>query len=326
MSKLWVAPASKLASRTLAFPRPPMTAATMLMPNVRERIARIQTTPTIPAVLHPLLRMLSMPPEEVDLDEAVRLVSYDNAIAAQCLRVAGSPLFGLPEPPNSISAAVVLLGLRRIQSILLTCCMGQVFPTKKAALDPAVFWKHSLGCAMVCRKFSERLTSSDPEKAYVAGLLHDIGFLVNSMSLPNEFNTAVALAMREEIPLHIAEAATMGFTHCETGEILAQQWKFSPDIVQVIRHHHTVEECPEPRSLPALIHLGDLMCRMRGLGYGYYERHKANLTSDEAWRILAREHKELANVDLELFTFELDDSIAPISELVAMVFGRAVAV
>jgi putative nucleotidyltransferase with HDIG domain len=302
-----------------------MSASTMSMPEIRQRIARIQTTPTIPAVLHPLLRMLSMPPEEVDLNEVVRLVSYDNTIAAQCLRVASSPLFGLAEPPKSISTAVVVLGLRRIESILLTCCMGQAFPIKKAAMDPGVFWKHSLGCAMVCRKFSEMLKTTDPEKAYVAGLLHDIGFLVNSMVVPNEFNEAVGMASREQIPLHIAEAATMGFTHCETGQILAEQWKFSPEIVEVIRHHHEIENCPEPRSLAALVHLGDLICRMRGLDYGYYERHKVSLTSDKAWSVLAGEHKQLADIDLELFTFQLDDSVGKIVELVSTVFGRAVA-
>jgi HD-like signal output (HDOD) protein len=101
--------------------------------------------------------LLSHSAEEVKVDDVVRLVSYDGTIAAQCLRVAGSPLFGLAQPPKSIKGAVISLGLRRVETILLTCCLGQAFPAKKWALDPAVFWRHSLGCAMVCRKFSEKL-------------------------------------------------------------------------------------------------------------------------------------------------------------------------
>ena len=62
--------------------------------------------PAIPAVFLPLLEMLSDPAEEVKVDEVVRLVSYDNTIAAQCLRVAGSPLFGLAQSPKSIKGAV----------------------------------------------------------------------------------------------------------------------------------------------------------------------------------------------------------------------------
>ena len=113
--------------------------------------------PAIPAVFLPLLKLLSNSAEEAKVDEVVRLVSYDNTIAAQCLRVAASPLFGLAQPPKSIKGAVLSLGLRRVETILLTCCLGQAFPAKKWVLDPAVFWRHSLGCAMVCRKFSEKL-------------------------------------------------------------------------------------------------------------------------------------------------------------------------
>ena len=72
----------------------------------------------------------------MEVDEVVRLVSYDSAIAAQCLRVASSPLFGMAQPPKSIKGAVMSLGLRRVETILLTCCLGQAFPAKKWALDP----------------------------------------------------------------------------------------------------------------------------------------------------------------------------------------------
>ena len=277
-------------------------------------------------VLQPLLGLLALPPEEVDIGKVVRLVSYDNTIAAQCLRVAGSPLFGLSDPPKSVAAAVVLLGVRRVESILLTCCMNQALPTKKSALDPTVFWKHSLGCAMVCRKFSEKLGIADPEKFYAAGLLHDIGFLVNSLIAPDEFSAAVKRAKEDQIPLDEAEISALGFTHCESGQALAEQWRLADEITQVIAYHHTPERCPKPQTVVALVHLSDLMCRMRGLDYGYYERQKVALMSDPAWEMLAQENKKLAEIDLELFTFELDDAIGEICQLVGMILGKAGAV
>jgi putative nucleotidyltransferase with HDIG domain len=291
--------------------------------NIRERVQQIDTMPAIPAVFLPLLKMLGSSTEEVKVDEVVRLVSYDNTIAAQCLRVASSPLFGLAQLPRSIKAAVISLGLRRVETILLTCCLGQAFPPEKWPLDPEVFWRHSLGCAMVCRKFSEKLISVDGEKAYMAGLLHDLGFMVNCLVFSKEFAAAMELACREEIPLYQAEFATMGFTHCETGQALAEKWKLADDIVEVIAHHHAVELSQNARPLVALVHLSDLLCRMRGLGYGYYERQKVDLISDPAWAVLLKEHRELEGVDLARFTFELDESVAEIHTLVATVFGSA---
>jgi putative nucleotidyltransferase with HDIG domain len=289
--------------------------------TIRERVQQIETMPTIPAVFLPLMKLLGNSSEQVKLDEVVRLVSYDGAIAAQCLRVAGSPLFGLPKPPESIKGAVLTLGLRRVETILLTCCLGQAFPVKKSALDPAVFWRHSLGCAMVCRKFSEKLAAADAEKAYMAGLLHDLGFLVNCLVFPHEFSTAIERACQEEIPLGEAEQATMGFTHSETGQALAEKWKLADDITDVIAYHHAIEQSRKAQPLAALVHLSDLLCRMRGLGYGYYERHMVDLIADPAWAILLQEHGDLEGVDLVRFTFELDEAVAEIHGLVATVFG-----
>jgi len=289
--------------------------------NIRERVQHIETMPAIPAVFLPLLKMLSSSTEEVKVDEVVRLVSYDNTIAAQCLRVASSPLFGLAQVPRSIKAAVISLGLRRVETILLTCCLGQAFPAKKWPLDPHLFWRHSLGCAMVCRKFGEKLAAVDGEKAYMAGLLHDLGFMVNCLAFPEEFAVAMESASGKEIPLHDAEQATMGFTHCETGQALAEKWKLADDIVEVIACHHAIEQSQMAQPLVALVHLSDLLCRMRGLGYGYYERQKVDLISDPAWTVLLKEYRELEGVDLARFTFELDESVEEIHTLVSTVFG-----
>jgi len=291
--------------------------------KIRERIERIETTPSIPAVFLPLVDLLSVPVEKANVDEVVRLVSYDNAIAAQCLRVAGSPLFGLAKPPKSIAAAVMTLGLQRVETIVLTSCVAQAFSAESWGIDPVEFWKHSLGCAMVSRKFSEKLAGVDGERSYMAGLLHDLGFLANSIAFPKEFASAVELACREQMPLYEAEQATMGFTHCETGYALAAKWHLGEDILHVIAHHHAPEQTRSARSMVALVHLSDELCRVRGLGYGYYERHKVDLISDPAWIILLEEHSDLEGVDLVRFTLELDEAVAKVIEMVSAIFGAA---
>jgi putative nucleotidyltransferase with HDIG domain len=291
--------------------------------NIRERVRRIEAMPAIPAVFLPLLNMLSDPAKDIALDEVVRLISYDNSIAAQCMRVASSPLFGLARAPKNIKSAVVSLGLRRVETILLTCCLGQAFPAKKWALDPVVFWRHSMGCALVCRKFSEKLGTGDAETAYMAGLLHDVGFMVNCLAFSDEFVMAMAQAVKEEIPLDHAELTTMGFTHCDSGRALAEKWNLSPDLVEVIAHHHAPEQSQRAQPLVALVHLSDLLCRMRGLGYGYYERQRVELMSDPSWAVLLKVQPELEDVDLVRFSFELDEAVVEIHELVSAVLGPA---
>ncbi|MFI5118508.1 MAG: HDOD domain-containing protein [Terriglobales bacterium] len=298
----------------------PSLTATMTA-TIRQRVQRIQTMPAIPAVFLPLLKLLAR--DEVEVEEVVRLVSYDSAISAQCLRVASSPLFAMAQPPKSIKGAVMSLGLRRVETIILTCCLGQAFPSKKWALDPIVFWRHSLGCAMVCRKISEKLARADREKAYTAGLMHDIGFMVNCLVFAKEFAPVMATACQEGSAIDEVEQATLGFTHCDTGRALAEKWALADDIVEVISHHHAIENSQKAQPLVALVHLSDLLCRMRGMGYGYYERHKVDLTADPAWEVLHQEYRDLEGVDLVQFTFDLDEAVEEIHTLVSMVFGPA---
>jgi len=78
-----------------------------------------------------------------------------------------------------------------------------------------------------------------------------------------------------------------------------------------------------PRPLVALVHLSDLLYRVRALGYGYYERQKVDLVHDPAWAILQKEYRDLEGVDLVRFTFELDEAVSEICQLVATIFGVA---
>jgi HD-like signal output (HDOD) protein len=298
---------------------------TSMTATIRERVARIETMPSVPAVFIPLLEMLNLPIENVKLDEVVKLVSYDNTIAAQCLRMASSPLFGLGKSPETIKGAVISLGLRKVETILLTCCLGNAFPAKSLAVDPTVFWRHSLGCAMVCRKFSDKLGSDDGDKAYMAGLLHDIGFLVSCIAFPKELGAALALATKEQTPIDEAERTTMGFTHCDTGRALAEKWHLANDMVQVIAHHHEPEQSEAAQPLVALVHLSDLLCRMRGMGYGYYERRAVDWVGNPAWAILRKEYRDLDGVDLVRFTFEMDEAIGEVFALVSAIFGGTAA-
>jgi hypothetical protein len=71
----------------------------------------------------------------------------------------------------------------------------------------------------------------------------------------------------------------------------------------------------------ALVHLSDLLCRTRGLGYGYYERQRVDFISDPAWSVLLKAQPGLGQVDLVRFTFELDDAVAEIHDLVSAVLG-----
>jgi HD-like signal output (HDOD) protein len=296
-----------------------MTSA--LRDELQMRVDRLRTLPSSPAVLEPLLDLLHQSPEEIDIKKVVELVSYEKSIAAQCLRIANSPLYGRRSATESIHAAVLSLGIQRIEDILLSCCLNQLVPAKNWATDPAVFWRHSLGCALVCRELAERIELRDPEQAYLAGLLHDLGLLVNSVAYAAEYPAVVDAARKVGHPLHQLEQEMLGFTHCESGAILAIAWRLPASVAEVIEWHHDVEHGPEGNPLIALVHLGDLICRLRGLGYGYDEWSGVDLAADSAWAELSKHCPRLATMDLARFTLDMESWVARIDALVDAVFA-----
>jgi len=287
--------------------------------EIRPKIKALETMPTIPTIVQPLISMLRMAPEEVNVDKVVELVSYDSTIAAQCLRMANSPLFGR-HSTETVRSAILALGLKRIEAIVLGCCLNRLVPDDGWALDALTFWRHSLGCALVSSRMAKLIGYPDPEKAYLAGLLHDLGILVNTVACTGEYRRCVQKARDAHVALHRTEKECLGVTHCQSGKILAEQWKFSADLVAVIEYHHQTEPAPIAAPLVSLVSLSDLLCRVRDLGYGYYEAMGVDLVGESAWATLAEHHPALANMDIARLTMDIDGAMEEITAVVDAVF------
>jgi len=291
----------------------------MTIEEVRSRIKSLETMPTVPAIAQPLIAMLQLPPENVSLGRVVELISYDSTIAAQCLRMANSPLFGR-QNTETVRSAILTIGLKRIEAIVLGCCLNRIVPPKNWVLDAFTFWRHSLGCALVSNKMAKLIGYPDPEKAYLAGLLHDVGIMVSSIACPKEYSRCVEKARERGIALHRSEQEHLGFTHCQSGKILAEHWKFSADLTAVIEFHHEPERAPLAAPLVSVVHLSDLLCRLRNLGYGYYEAMGVDLAGQAAWSTLREHHSALSKIDLARLTMDIDGAMEEITTVVNAVF------
>lgn len=290
-----------------------------LLDEIRPRIRALDAMPSVPAIVQPLAGLLRQDPDHVNLDKVVELVSYDSTIAAQCLRMSNSPLFGRRNT-ETVRGAVLALGIKRVEAIVLGCCLNRIVPADKWAFDALTFWRHCLGCALISSRMARLIGYPDPEKAYLAGLLHDLGMLVNTVTCTEEYQHAFDVARQRRIRLHDSERECLGFTHCQSGAILAQQWKFSPDVSAAIEFHHEASTA-SPHPLVSLVHLSDLLCRLRDLGYGYYEAMGVDLAGDDAWTTLVASYPALGKMDLARLTLDIDGSMDEITSVVDAVFS-----
>jgi HD-like signal output (HDOD) protein len=283
---------------------------------IRERVERLNSIPTVPAIIRPLLFYLERPADQVEVQRIVDLVSCDESISAQCLRVANSALYFRSREVKSVHGAIVVLGVRQVREILLSCSLVNLLPKETWVIDPLVFWEHSLGCGLVCRFCARKARYPEPDRAYLAGLLHDLGELVNMHSFQEEFRAAAQLARAEQIPLDQAERSALGFTHCDTGKILAEHWHLPEDITEVVEHHHEVQQAKIHPSLVALVSLSDQLCNLNDLGYGLEKGAGWNIEEDPAWTILSREFPSIAKTEPGSFLLEMEQFIAEARKLV----------
>ena len=285
-----------------------------------QKLEGLQHIPTIPAVLAPLLRYLQQPIEQLDVQRVTDLIAQDKSLAAQCLQMANSPLFGRWQKVDSLRGAIVSLGFHHVSDIAMSCGVLNMLPTDQGSMDPVVFWEHSLGCALVCRHLARTINFSDPGKAYLAGLLHDLGIIVNLWMLPKEFRQAFEVAKAEAIPLHEAEQKVLGFSHCESGALLAQRWELSPDLIEVVTCHHSPNASLNHAEVVALVELADLLCRMSGLNYGYVEARQVNLMDQPGFALLRKCCPALKEFDWARMTFELDSYMDDVHALVKAIY------
>lgn len=285
-----------------------------------KRLEGLSQIPTIPAVLGPLVRYLQQPVEQLDTNKVADFIGQDKSLAAQCLHMANSPLFGRWQKVDTLRGAVVGLGFHRLSDIAISCGVLNLLPIEKTSIDPVVFWEHSLGCALVCRQFARKIGFENPGKAYLSGLLHDLGIIVNLWMLPSEIGAAFEMAKTKGIQLHEAEEQTLGFNHCESGRLLAEHWELPPDLVAVVAHHHAPEGAPDHQTLVSIVQLSDLLCRMSGLNYGYMEQRQVNLTAESGFALLEQQCPPIRDLDWARLTFELDSYLDEVHSLVRNIY------
>jgi putative nucleotidyltransferase with HDIG domain len=241
--------------------------------ELAKHIQQVESMPSVSAILQPLIGHLQQPLDNVDTQRVVDLIASDNSLAAQCLHMANSPLFGRWQSITSIRGAVIALGMQKMRDIALSCSMMRIFPMNNGSKGPIVCWEHSLACGLLSRRIARR-TGCDLENAYLGGLLHDLGMVFQACTFPHEFEAVLQLCMDSGISITQAEMKVFGFTHTDTGRMLAESWNLAPPIVDTIRAHHSLSKMVHAPELVAIVHLSDRFCRARGIGYG---------VEDHAW-------------------------------------------
>ena len=213
---------------------------TEVMPEPAIRFWALRELPPFPAIATKLLRLFSN--EDVELREVVALIGADTAFTSELLRVANSPIFGLRSQVSSIQHAVVLLGFDRLRSFAMTISMKNFLRSAMRIDVLRRVWRHSLATALVAEDlaplFWKQSDRNSRDRAYTAGLLHDVGRLALLVKYPQEYANLLAVVNENPFDMLETERELFDVDHCEAGAWLAKNWAFPQEIAEVAERHH----------------------------------------------------------------------------------------
>jgi putative nucleotidyltransferase with HDIG domain len=251
-----------------------MTIAAELSPELV--LAHLDTLPTLPAVAVRLLQASAA--SDSDASGVIKLLRGDQSLTARILSVAASAAYAVREPVTTLERAVPLIGLAGVRSIVLATSVFDCFgrrgsDSRGASFDRVEFWKHALAVACAARQLARvrRELGIDPEDAYVAGLLHDLGKVALATVFPKAYDRIVVQGnqARDDIADH--ERAVLGADHTVAGRRVAERWRLPRNLQETIwLHHLAADALPPSVGQPALIgmvQLADTLAREQRIGY-----------------------------------------------------------
>ncbi|MBD3390516.1 MAG: HDOD domain-containing protein [Chitinivibrionales bacterium] len=231
-------------------------------PQLRDKIERISNLPTLPQVASRLLEMVN--DTETNAADVASLVSQDVSLSAKILRLANSAFYGTPRSISTIQTAVVRLGFKVINTLVLSLTVFDMFPVSRRAVrfDRKAFWHHCVRCGLLAKILAQRGggRAAEPEEAFCAGLLHDIGKVVMEQYLHEDFTAALEYARQQQKAYCTAEVETLGYSHTDVAAWLISRWDL-PDTLSVpITHHHAPLDADPFEGMAGICHCADFLC------------------------------------------------------------------
>lgn len=229
----------------------------------------VRDLPPLPTVVTRLVRVVG--DQASSAEDVTRVLAGDQALAAKVLKLVNSSFYGQSGEIATITRAVVVLGFAAVRNLALGLAAGGALKQAGGADYQRRFWTHALATACAADALARRgVLARDPEEAFVAGLLHDVGHPVLALAAPREFATVFGAGPDGRLE---REEAAFGLGHPKAGQMLLRHWKLPDFLGEAARFHHHGKICTGGDApLVSVVCLADALA---GVVDGVYEHAAA---------------------------------------------------
>ncbi|WP_173052439.1 HDOD domain-containing protein [Candidatus Nitrotoga sp. AM1P] len=268
--------------------------------DLRQAVKNINVLPAMPVIAQKLLAL------QINSDENERkmlmLIEQDPQISAKIIGLSNSAMLGSARKTTSVKEAAILLGMNRVKSIAtgiaIMSLSTKVSTGKFKAQD---LWLHSFGIAFamlgIARAMPAKIRPKD-DQVFLAGILHDIGYLALAFLDPKRSDDLHALlSAKSDRPVLSIEREMLEICHDELGAELARHWNLPDEIIAVLRYHHTSDVAEAAAGQP-IVHMISLAEKLLA-SFGINE-HVDTHISDEDWEVLGIDPSKAEEISVQV--------------------------
>jgi HD-like signal output (HDOD) protein/prolyl-tRNA editing enzyme YbaK/EbsC (Cys-tRNA(Pro) deacylase) len=247
--------------------------------SIKAQLEKVYRLPPMPAMAYKIIEMVNDP--AVTAKQIASVVELDPSVSAQIIRYAGSPYYGYQGKIDSIQSAITrVLGFDLVCNLALGIASSQAFAIPKdGPLGLRMFWRHSLYSAILSQTIAKKLQGRfdvNPEKAYLCGLLHNIGVLLIGHLFPPEFKMLNKMVERQpEKPLHELEQRVIAMGQAQTviamghdkiGAWLLGRWQIPEEVVTCCAEHNNNAYQGEHDAYVRILQTSNYLLAHEGIG------------------------------------------------------------
>ena len=232
--------------------------------SVKKKLKKLEGLPTLPPIVQRLNLMIE--DEKTSIHQIANLIEKDQVITSKILRLANSAFYGFPKKVSTVQNALMLLGINVVKVLIITSSIFEIIYKEDVGL-----WEHSIGVAACSRILAEKVGLKEPQEVATAGLLHDLGRIIQKVSFKEEYEKILELTKNGKDPLQ-AEKEILGIDHAEMGSFIMKTWNLPDRLVEAVDAHHEFEKAKEFKKEAAVVHLSDILIHVRGYGSSLYRK------------------------------------------------------
>lgn len=235
------------------------------MSVAQKYIEKFKDIQPLPHIVTTLSRLIA--DSESTMKDFEEVIKMDPVLVSRLLRLVNSPFYGLTQVIDSISRAVAFLGMKNLHNLVVADALKTIFISRDESpvFSKKRLWLHSAAVSICSKMIAERIFGTNGDDAFLCGILHDFGLLVEEQVEREKFYR-ICTTCKDSASMVDMERLEFGTDHCEICYNMTLDWNMPFTIQEAIRDHHLLTTSIKPSSLTGILQIAEYLASQAGHG------------------------------------------------------------